>query len=81
MPAMARTDVASLDGVVGEVLAAGHYTYLRVGNDWAVVMGPLDAAPGEPISLRVQGSQTDFHSRRLDRDFERLFFASVPKGA
>ena len=69
MPAMVRADVASLDGVVGEVLQAGHYTYVRVGDDWAVVMGQLDTRPGEAISLRVQGSQTDFHSRRLDRDF------------
>ena len=80
-PEMARTDVESLEGVVAEVLLAGHYTYVRVGDAWAVVMGSLDASPGEAIHLQVQGSQRDFHSRRLDRDFERLYFASVPKGA
>ena len=86
MPSMNPTDVETLAGVVHEVLWAEHYTYVRVGaagtdGDWAVVMGTLDATTGEAITLSVQGSQRDFHSRRLNRDFERLFFASVPSHA
>ncbi len=76
-PAMEATEVQSLHGVVREVLAAGHYTYVRVDTQWAVVFGEVSAVPGHEITLRVQGSQDDFHSRRLDRDFERLFFAST----
>ncbi len=86
MPSIEPTEVQVLGGVVHEVLPAEHYTYVRVGapgtdGDWAVVMGTLDAVTGQAITLSVQGSQHDFHSRRLDRDFERLFFASVPSRA
>lgn len=85
MPAMRAAEVDLLEGEVREVAPAGHYTYLRVGEpgDWAVVMGHIDVSLGDAVSLRVQGSQDDFHSRRLDRDFTRLFFASVatPKAA
>ena len=85
MPAIRAAEIDVLEGEVREVAAAGHYTYLRVGEpgDWAVVMGKVDVSLGEAISLRVQGSQDDFHSRRLGRDFERLFFASLatPKAA
>jgi hypothetical protein len=86
MPSIEPTEVQVLGGVVHEVLPAAHYTYVRIGapgtdGDWAVVMGTLDAVTGQAITLSVQGSQHDFHSRRLDRDFERLFFASVPSRA
>lgn len=85
MPAMRAAEIDRLEGEVRELAPAGHYTYLRVGEpgDWAVVMGHVDVSLGDAISLRVQGSQDDFHSRRLGRDFERLFFASVatPKAA
>lgn len=86
MPSIEPTEVKTLGGVVHEIESVGHYTYVRVGapgteGDWAVVMGTLDTAAGEAITLSVQGSQTDFHSRRLDRDFDRLFFASVPSHA
>lgn len=86
MPSIEETRVETLGGVVQEVQSAGHYTYVRIGapgseGDWAVVMGALDTAPGEVLTLSVQGSQHDFHSRRLDRDFEQLFFASVPSSA
>jgi len=86
MPSINAADVDTLRGVVQEIRSAGHYTYVRVGaagtpGDWAVVMGALDTTPGESITLNVQGSQSDFHSRRLDRDFEQLLFATVPSHA
>lgn len=85
MPAIEAAEIDMLEGRVRELESAGHYTYLRIGDpgDWAVVMGKVDVSLGDAISLRVQGSQDDFHSRRLGRDFERLFFASVanPKAA
>lgn len=86
MPTIQPTAVSVLAGVVHEIQSVGHYTYVRLGRpdhlgNWAVVMGSLDAAPGDTLTLSVHGSQTDFHSRRLDRDFEQLFFASVPSRA
>lgn len=82
MPAIETSPVDTLEGVVAELAPAGHYTYLRVGEpgDWAVVMGKIDLRLGDTVSLTVQGHKADFHSRRLDRSFETLFFASVPKG-
>ena len=76
MPAMEVSDVEELEGAVTERLDAGHYTYVRVGEDWAVVFGRLEAKAGDPIALRVQGIKNDFHSRKLGRDFERLYFAT-----
>lgn len=82
MPAVSASDVETLDGVVHEVQSAGHYTYVRVGPEgaegsWAVVLGRLDATPGSAMTLRVHGHKADFHSRRLDRDFDDLYFARV----
>lgn len=76
MPAMQAADIQGLEGELAERLVAGHYTYVRIGDDWAVLLGSVDAEPGDPIAVSVQGAQTDFHSRRLGRDFERLYFAT-----
>ncbi len=82
MPRIGSTDVQTLDGLVHEILAAGSYTYVRVGASgtdgaWAVVLGSLEASVGDRLALHVHGTRTDFHSRRLDRDFSELFFARV----
>ncbi|MBV1856931.1 MAG: hypothetical protein KUG77_00875 [Nannocystaceae bacterium] len=79
MPPVDKAEIEALRGEIVELAPAGHYTYLRVGDpgDWAVVLGQLDVELGDSIDLRVQGSKDDFHSHRLGRDFERLFFASV----
>ncbi len=77
MPAIDPTDVETLHGVVREVLVAGHYTYVSVEGQWAVVLGDVNAEPGTEVTLTVQGSQDDFRSRRLERSFDRLYFAST----
>lgn len=74
---MEAAQIETLQGVVREVLTAGHYTYVSVEGQWAVVLGDVKASPGAEITLAVQGRQTNFHSSRLDRDFELLFFAST----
>ena len=70
-----------LRGVVRERLVTGSYAYLRIELDdgstpWVVTMG--DAAE---LDTRVQvesfGTQHDFHSNRLDRDFDELVFGMV----
>jgi hypothetical protein len=72
-----------LRGRIGERLAAGSYTYLDLrladgSQRWIVLMGNVQAAPGEEIEVVAMGTRADFHSRRLDRTFERLVFASRP---
>lgn len=72
-----------LHGRVNERLDAGSYTYLdlRMGDGsqrWIVVLGKAEAEPGQDIEAVAMGSRTDFHSRRLDRTFDRLTFAWIP---
>lgn len=71
-----------LHGRVNERLDAGSYTYLdlRLGDGsqrWIVVLGKAEAEPGQDIEAVAMGSRTDFHSRRLDRTFDRLTFAWI----
>jgi hypothetical protein len=68
---------------VNERLRAGSYTYLdlRLGDGsqrWIVVLGKAEAEPGQDIEAVAMGTRTDFHSRRLDRTFDRLTFAWIP---
>ena len=82
MPSIQASDVQVLEGRVEDVQVAGHYTYLRIGKDqgrqrWAVVIGRPTARVGDALRLKVHGSKTDFHSRRLNRDFDEVFFARV----
>jgi hypothetical protein len=72
-----------LRGRVNERLRAGSYTYLdlRLGDGsqrWIVVLGKAEAEPGQDIEAVAMGTRTDFHSRRLDRTFDRLTFAWIP---
>jgi hypothetical protein len=69
-------------GRVNERLRAGSSTYLDMrlhdgSQEWIVVMGKAPA-PGEDIEAVNMGTRTNFHSRRLDRTFDRLTFAWVP---
>jgi hypothetical protein len=69
-------------GRVNERLRAGSYTYLDMRlhdgtQEWIVVMGKAPA-PGQEIEAVNMGTRQNFHSRRLDRTFDRLTFAWVP---
>ncbi len=73
-----------LVGQIIERLRAGTYTYLALdtGADepaWVVVMGRNVADVGERIRVNTMATRKDFHSRKLDRRFERLIFASIAK--
>lgn len=75
-------DGALEQGVVLERIGAGSYTYLRLRSldddteRWAVVLG-RGAEPGERVSVTHFGTRRDFHSRRLDRTFDRLDFVMI----
>ncbi|WP_428265522.1 hypothetical protein [Haliangium sp.] len=73
---------AHLRGRVAERLDAGSYTYLDLalddgGRRWVVVMGAPAADRGDEIEVVAMGTRQDFHSRRLDRTFAELTFASL----
>ena len=74
---------ARLRGRVNQRLEAGSYTYLDLrlgdgGQRWIVVLGKAEAEPGQDIEAVAMGTRTDFHSRRLDRTFDRITFAWIP---
>jgi len=77
-------EAAQWRGVVDERLVAGGYTYLAVNDGasqrWVAVMGPGEPA-GTAVVVHAFGTKQNFHSPRLDRDFDELVFASVEHDA
>jgi hypothetical protein len=74
-----ESEAATFSGTVREALPAGRYTYLRVhvadGDErWVVVQGDPDH---ERVTVQSFGRRRDFVSRRLDRTFDELYFASL----
>ena len=75
------------DRITGEILErarAGSYTYLRVrpdaaGDDVWIVLAepPALIATMTRVDVRVTRRAEHFHSRRLNRDFALLFFATT----
>lgn len=64
-----------ISAVADEVIDAGHYRYVRVGQDWHVVMSSKPVPPGQSVTLKPMGVAEDFRSRALDRTFSRLTFS------
>lgn len=72
---------ARFSGTVTEHLPAGGYHYLRIETDegptrWVVTMGGT-AKAGSRVDVTSMGSRRDFYSRRLDRRFDEVAFATV----
>jgi hypothetical protein len=65
-------------GTVVEVLPAGSYTYFRLVDDtrWFVTTRPVPA-PGSAVAWTGFAATEAFHSRRLDRQFHHVVFASI----
>jgi hypothetical protein len=70
----------ALSGTVAESIDAAGYTYVRLttsqGDTWAAI--PQTALQkGQPLTLDVQMVTEGFHSKTLNRTFDRLTFATV----
>lgn len=64
---------------IAEVLPAGSYTYLRLEDrpeTWLVVNDRARAV-GETVAWRGYAEVHHFESRRLNRTFDHLIFASI----
>lgn len=76
-PAQAESNFV---GVVRERLPAGSYAYLAVDDAgtrrWVATMG-AGAPSGTQVQVRAYAVADDFHSRRLDRRFDRVVFGAV----
>jgi hypothetical protein len=70
-----------LHGTVDERLAAGPYVYLRLresdGSEAWLVSLKATTPKQDHVRALVLGQAHHFHSARLQRDFEPLFFAAV----
>jgi hypothetical protein len=72
-------------GQVTERLEAGGYSYLAVDRGsgswtWVATMG-RGAEVGTRVRVEGFAAQDSFHSRRLDRRFERIVFGVVERDA
>lgn len=70
-----------IEGRPAERLRAGAYTYVRVIDDqnvarWVVTMGrPPEGATR--VQARTMAHATNFHSQRLQRRFDELYFGTI----
>ncbi|MCU0656542.1 MAG: hypothetical protein MUF64_15215 [Polyangiaceae bacterium] len=69
------------EGRPAEQLRAGSYTYVRLVDDagqgrWVVTMG-RGVGGAARVQARTMARVTDFHSRRLARRFDELFFGTL----
>ena len=70
-----------IEGRPVERVRAGSYTYVRVVDDagqgrWVVTMGRV-AEGASRVQARTMARVAGFHSRRLDRRFDELFFGTI----
>lgn len=66
-------------GTVAEAVRAGSYTYVRLADSeqtWFVVMGHAPRV-GAEVAWRGYAEIDGFASKRLDRTFDHLVFASI----
>lgn len=79
--ALSAAQEFTVDADVVESVPAGSYLYLRIVENrrehWVATL--TSTAPKGVSRVRVQvfGRAKDFHSKRLGRDFEELWFAAV----
>lgn len=72
-------------GTVLETMDAAGYTYVRVDTGEAEIWAASNrfaVAAGDRVTLPLETPMEGFHSASLDRDFDRIYFASfiVPEG-
>jgi hypothetical protein len=83
-PVTVSRSEGALSGTVAESIDAAGYTYVRLstaqGDTWAAI--PQTALKkGQSLTLDVQMVSEGFHSKTLDRTFDRLTFATVAGAA
>jgi hypothetical protein len=79
--AAALDSPAPFTGTIAEVLDVPGYTYAHVVDDtgqgrWAVTLGK-DLAVGTVVDVRPFGALEDFHSKKADRHFDQMIFATL----
>ena len=68
-------DSSSGTGTVAETMDSGGYTYIRLEeNDQWVACQPVTVSIGDSVEYADAIEMGEFHSRTLDRTFERILF-------
>ncbi|MDQ7042843.1 MAG: GW dipeptide domain-containing protein [Sulfurimonas sp.] len=65
-------------GVVQETLSSGGYTYMKVQdgkNSYWIAMTQRDVKKGDKVAYTEQGWMRNFHSKTLNRTFDKILFA------
>jgi hypothetical protein len=65
--------------VVKETLSSGGYTYMKVTegkNTYWIAMTQRDAKVGQSVRFAEQGWMNNFHSKTLNRTFDKILFAA-----
>jgi hypothetical protein len=76
-PTVADDDGATLTGAVIESMDSGGYTYVLVntGDEQVWAAGPpVKLSPGDTVRFDASMPMANFHSKTLDRTFERVYF-------
>lgn len=79
-PAHASSEVPpEQTGLVLEAFNVGSYTYMRLdmhGNEVWVACPPVELKEGDEVGFSGAMMMQDFHSKSLDRTFDKILFAS-----
>ena len=72
---------SSLSGKVAETMDSGGYTYVLLDNDgkqtW-LAMPKTKVVKGSKMSFQPGAEMVGFHSKTLNRTFERIIFSGGP---
>lgn len=79
--ALSAAEELTVDADVVESVPAGSYLYLRVvehrREHWVATLASTAPKGVSRVRVQVFGRAKGFHSARLGRDFEELWFAAV----
>jgi hypothetical protein len=70
---------ATHQGVVRDTVSAGGYTYMQIGEGGETfwIAGPVSSiSVGTEVTFSEQIWMSDFHSKALDRTFDRILFVA-----
>jgi hypothetical protein len=65
---------------VAEVIQGSTYTYMKVKEDMSekwIATGKTDAKEGDVLYYGEALEMTNFHSKELDRDFDKIYFINM----
>lgn len=81
MYAVSHASESSLSGKVAEFMNAGDYTYVLIeknGDQTWVAVPQMSVSKGQTVTFRPGVEMINFHSKKLNRTFKKIFFSDGP---